>query len=323
MKMYLSSIILISVQVSIKAQTVTKTFTQTSNSGGADITCIDDEDCHIICDGSLSCADSSILCPANAKCQVECNAYYSCSDISIKAEPSSALSLGCNFEYSCQSSSKWASTILCPLGGDCEIIANGNGALRYNLIEASYSKRLHITASAQFGGTLEADPQCPIYQPTECSAQCIIDVITEPVGSLSLPVALNCSIHAAKATDIQFRYEGDQYDKMLQDIILDIDEFGRTQCNLILDYDPNDFINTNALTCSGTAFTQQMEPITDIPECPPPTLNPTTPNPTTPNPTTSNPTTAVTKTERDGNPISLWQRILRFWTCLFRERNIC
>lgn len=107
--------------------TVSETFNCGSANEFKDLTmnCAPNENCTLICDRVSCCRDATLVCPANNFCEVECSGINSCSNIMINATAalSSVLTITA-------ASSTQGSIIICPIDGQCTVIANANNSFQ-------------------------------------------------------------------------------------------------------------------------------------------------------------------------------------------------
>eukprot|EP01083_Nonionella_stella_P107624 311920_1 len=99
-------------------------------------TCVDNEVCNIICNGTTSCDGSTFTCPSTAECNIHCQTSPNvCSQSTILARQSTKLNLICDGQTAC-----YMSTIQCPLNGDCNIQpGKGDNAMTRISVNASAS----------------------------------------------------------------------------------------------------------------------------------------------------------------------------------------
>eukprot|EP01084_Bolivina_argentea_P028246 52519_1 len=127
-------------------------------------TCVDNEVCNIICNGTRSCYGTTFTCPAGAACNIHCEDTSGsqndvCAGANIQATHSTELNLKCigSKACSCMGHSCASSVnpnyypIQCPLTGDCNLQMGGNLAMDSIVVNASAS-----TGDLNFG-TLDKD----------------------------------------------------------------------------------------------------------------------------------------------------------------------
>eukprot|EP01084_Bolivina_argentea_P098964 177906_1 len=85
------------------------------------ISCLDDKDCQIECNGRRSCAKSTITCPEYGNCHIICSASHSCA----------------------------LSTIKCPKYGNCHIVCSeSNACFDTDIVWSNQPVRSTLTCNA-------------------------------------------------------------------------------------------------------------------------------------------------------------------------------
>eukprot|EP01084_Bolivina_argentea_P098965 177907_1 len=132
------------------------------------ISCLDDKDCQIECNGRRSCAKSTITCPEYGNCHVICSESGACYSTDItwsthsnstgnitcngkracwvttfpQPAPFEDMVLNCNHEFECTSS-----TIKCPEYGNCHIICSASHSCALSTIKCPKYGNCHIVCS--------------------------------------------------------------------------------------------------------------------------------------------------------------------------------
>eukprot|EP01084_Bolivina_argentea_P272593 464164_1 len=117
------------------------------------IQCLDNMDCHLICNGTNSCFNSAIMWPIHYQGTIECFGTYSCGYLAFPQPVQNAdYALECNDQWECR-----GSHIYCPQYADCIIICSASISCYFAFIYWS-SELVKSTIRC-------ADSTCAFYSP--------------------------------------------------------------------------------------------------------------------------------------------------------------
>eukprot|EP01083_Nonionella_stella_P188035 692250_1 len=157
------------------------------------ITCLDDMDCHLKCNGTRSCYDAVVVWPLTGAGSIECDGYLACYGINFpQPPPNDNYVIECGTLFECHEAS-----IACPQNADCHL----------KCIGASACFQTHIALSINGTTTIECDGDraCNALKPLfNASAMSNANYVFECHDCfrsiLNCPVYANCTVICISAS---------------------------------------------------------------------------------------------------------------------------